>query len=137
MDTGAIRPLPSFTVYPAPRVAESTHAVSETDLPEEATVRQTSEPTESRSSESRFQQDADSSHQIHTTSDLDRRVEQDPSTESFVYKAIDTESGEVVTQIPTDSLLKMRAYVQAQSAEWTEHHRQDDDHAQDMVDRTA
>ena len=112
MDTGAIRPLPSYTAFVVPRVSETNTATARTDLPEEATVRQTPTSAESRSAEHRFEQSSQRRRDTERANDLDRRVERDPSTDSFVYKAIDTESGEIVSQVPNDSLLKLRAYVE-------------------------
>ncbi|WP_162936391.1 hypothetical protein [Pannonibacter phragmitetus] len=37
----------------------------------------------------------------------------DPESQSFIYVAMDRETGEVVQQVPSETLRKLRAYAKA------------------------
>lgn len=49
----------------------------------------------------------------NVASGLSRRTDLDPKTNLLVLRVIDTESGQVVKQIPAESALKLRAYNKA------------------------
>lgn len=44
---------------------------------------------------------------------IDRRIEIDAATQEVVFQAVDSESGEVVTQVPDQAILRLRAYARA------------------------
>ncbi|PLX37246.1 MAG: hypothetical protein C0606_12190 [Hyphomicrobiales bacterium] len=104
----------------APRQPEVRDAVAKTDLPEEATVRPTQSSAESHAAERGREHDRNAD-KATASLDLDRRVDVDPSTDSYVYRAVDTQSGEVVTQVPDDSMLKLRAYVESMETVANQH----------------
>ena len=51
--------------------------------------------------------------EANVASGLSRRTDLDPKTNLLVLRVIDTESGQVVKQIPAESALKLRAYNKA------------------------
>jgi flagellar protein FlaG len=117
MDTGAIRP--SLTAYaavtPATRAPEQTESAARSELPVSQTVKPSGNAEEQRSlSENGNGQSSDQSNTNSSVSrDIVRKNMIDPESQSFIYVAMDRESGEVVQQIPSETLRKLRAYAQA------------------------
>lgn len=60
---------------------------------------------------------------------VDRRHSVDPDTKTMVFQVVDQASGDIVVQIPDATVLKARAYVEAQAAR--------NQKAERPVDRTA
>jgi uncharacterized FlaG/YvyC family protein len=99
----------AFTAPPRTESLQSAAAVA-TELAPEAAVQQASkvEPV-------RFEQ----SSQLQSRAAIDavvrdmikRRLEIDPRTKEVVFQVVNKETGEVVRQIPDETMLKMRAYA--------------------------
>lgn len=118
MDTGAIRP--SLTAYaavtPATRAPEQTESAARTELPASQTVTPSGNAEEQRSlsENGNGQQSSDQGSATSSVSrDIVRKNLIDPESQSFIYVAMDRESGEVVQQIPSETLRKLRAYARA------------------------
>ena len=134
MDTGAIKPVPNFSAFAAPRAAGTQPAVAKTDLPEEATVRPADETSEAQPvRDRRPDHQAQRINEPEEDQEVERRVERDDDTNSLVYRSIDTQSGHVVDQLPSESLLKLRAYVESSQSTGDEPVAHDHTH----IDRTA
>ena len=118
LDTGLSRPpSPTYTaITPVARAPERTRPAAETDLPAEETVRPATETDQSR-------QAADHERKRQFTSDRpeDQQVERrniiDPESESFVYIATNVDTGQIVRQIPSETLLRLRAYTESIEAQ--------------------
>lgn len=52
-----------------------------------------------------------------TIREIEREIEFDEETKDLVVKNFDPSTGQIVSQFPAESLLKLRAYVRAQSDE--------------------
>lgn len=108
MESALIRPsLPSYTaITPTTRAQERTPPATETELPARNTVNPSDDSTSTR-------RGADNSRQQEAnarSSPLQRENYLDPESDSYVYQAKDSETGEVVQQIPSESLRRIRAY---------------------------
>ena len=44
---------------------------------------------------------------------VDRRIKIDPATQQVIYQAVDKASGEVVRQIPEETMLRLQIYARA------------------------
>lgn len=113
MDTGAIRP--SLTAYaavtPATRAPEQNEPAAKTELPGSQTVRPSGNSEGQRQlAENGNQQGASASL---VSRDIVRKNTLDPESQSFIYVAMDRETGEVVQQVPSETLRKLRAYAKA------------------------
>lgn len=111
MDTGAVRPLPIQISAPAPRAPEAPAPVAKTDLPEAAAVTPTREvqrqdataPDQSREeSRDKVREEATSERQ------LKRENIRDSVTDTLIFREIDEASGEVIRQLPEESILRLR-----------------------------
>lgn len=111
MDTALVRPqLPTYSaITPESRAPEKTESVTKTELPVQKTVSPSSNSeTSSRASDNpRFQEPAN--QQVN----IERQNFIDPESESLIYQAKDKDSGEVVQQIPSESLRRVRVYTKA------------------------
>ena len=47
---------------------------------------------------------------------IDRRMDIDEATRNVVFKALDEKTGDVITQIPSEQALKLRAYLRESTA---------------------
>ncbi|MBO6755869.1 MAG: flagellar protein FlaG [Roseibium sp.] len=105
MDTGLARPpLPSYTaITPVTRAPERTEPAARTELPATRTVTPATQTEDTR--------------QTDKDSPPDQRVERhnvvDPDSKSLVFIATDSASGEVIRQVPSETLLKLRAYAKS------------------------
>ncbi|KZM47637.1 flagellar protein FlaG [Labrenzia sp. OB1] len=110
MDTGLARPpSPTYTaITPVTRAPERNAPAAKTELPAEATVK----PSEEGSGGQRAANNArdQQMQQDPITPRLERRNVLDPDSESMVYVATNTDTGQVVRQIPSETLLRLRAY---------------------------
>lgn len=64
---------------------------------------------------------------------IERRLVIDPQTRAVVLQKKNSETGEVISQLPDEALLKLRAY----SRELAERAREADEAGQHLVERTA
>ncbi|MBO6508740.1 MAG: hypothetical protein JJ866_15200 [Roseibium sp.] len=110
LDTGLARPpSPTYTaITPATRAPERNEAAAATELPAEATVRPSVEAENGQGASGRSNQEQ--SQFADNSQKLDRRNVMDPQSDTMVYIATNTDTGEVVRQVPSETLLKLRAY---------------------------
>ena len=111
LDTGIARPpSPTYTaITPVTRAPEKNEPSAKTDLPAKETVTPTNETQNSRraaDNEQAQQQAQRNSPQI------ERRNVLDPDSNSLVYVATNTDTGQVLRQIPSETLLRLRAYAE-------------------------
>lgn len=128
MDTALVRPpSPTYTaITPVTRAPEQTEPAVSTDLAVEKTVRPSGESSGSQRSADNGQNhrqtregDGRSAMERYTPS-ITRQNIVDPDSDNLVYVATNTDTGEVVRQIPSETLIRLRAYsetVKAQEAE--------------------
>ncbi|MAA98254.1 MAG: hypothetical protein CMN87_06970 [Stappia sp.] len=105
METGAIRP----NLYPPPVTVRSTEPADRpadtTEVAPEKAVQATNDARETRAEA----ENGSSGEPVAAPSSRIKREEyRDTITDSLVYRAIDTQTGEVVRQIPEESLLRLR-----------------------------
>jgi uncharacterized FlaG/YvyC family protein len=115
METASVRPpLPSYTaITPATRAPERTEPATKTDLPVSNTVTPSAEGDQGRPA-------AENEKRGETRLDairpqIERKNIVDPESDSLIYVATDSNSGEVVRQVPSETLLKLRAYAKTVS----------------------
>lgn len=113
MDTGIARPpLPSYTaITPETRAPERTAPAAKTELPVTQTVTPAQDPQASRlaAEEATKRESAFEANRPR----VDRKNIIDPESKSVIYIATDSDSGEIVRQFPSETLLKLRAYAQS------------------------
>ena len=97
-----------------------------TELPSTKSVQSawTSEPVENRISSHA----AIAGRLAQAIKATEQRFERDPDTATLVFKRIDPTSGEVIMQLPTQSVLDLRAYLKQQDTT---------SHAEAAVSKTA
>lgn len=112
METGLARPpLPSYTaITPVSRAPDRTEPATKTDLPATNTVRPA---TDGDSSTSVASQNADRSPAVAGQRQLERKNIVDPESQSIIFVATDSDSGEVVRQVPSETLRRLRAYAKS------------------------
>lgn len=112
MDFGAVnKALPTSAQNAVVRLDQTTAStVARTELPPEATVQRIRETAAVRLETSSAARDLAAIEQALQRA-VDRKLEVDDQTRSLVFRARDARSGEVVTQIPTEQTLKLRAYL--------------------------
>ncbi|MBO9419901.1 flagellar protein FlaG [Labrenzia sp. R4_2] len=145
MDTALVRPpSPTYTaITPVTRAPEKDQPASSTDLPAEDTVRPSADSTgsqraatneQNRASEGR----ADQSALERYTPPVTRQNVFDEDSESLIYVATNTETGDVIRQIPSETLLRLRAYSETVAAYRTQVEEQQRSSSQDeAVQRTV
>ncbi|CTQ52284.1 hypothetical protein LP7551_00801 [Roseibium album] len=113
LDTGLARPpSPTYTaITPTTRAPERNEPAARTELPAENTVRPSSETEDGQPTNYRAR--AETSRFEDTSSNLERRHIVDPESESVIYVATNTETGEIVRQVPSETLRRLRAYSKA------------------------
>lgn len=112
MDFGGVnKPLPASAQNAVVRV-EQTNAssVTRTELAPEATVQRIRETAAVRLETSGAAREL-AAVEMALQRAVDRRMEVHDETRSLVFTARDARSGEIVTQIPTEETLKLRAYL--------------------------
>jgi|GEM_PF-2511313 len=121
LDTGLARPpSPTYTaITPVTRAPERNAPAAKTDLPAEATVNPSEEASDGQRAANNEQNRQ--KPQDPAVSPVERRNVLDLESESMVYVATNTDTGQVVRQIPSETLLRLRAYAKTteenQSAE--------------------
>ncbi|WP_420414467.1 flagellar protein FlaG [Roseibium sp.] len=123
MDTALVRPpSPTYTaITPVTRAPDKDKPATSTDLPAEETVRPTGDSTGTQRSanyeQNRKPDDEPNQSALERyTPAITRQNVIDPESESLIYVATDTETGEVVRQIPSETLLRLRAYSETVQA---------------------
>ncbi|WP_106752962.1 hypothetical protein [Pannonibacter carbonis] len=110
MDTGVIRsPLPAYTaITPETRAPQRNEPAAKTDNDIAKTVTPSGESSAQRPAKEERNQGPVGGQQLR---DLVRKNKLDPESQSLIYVAMDRESGEVVTQVPSETLRRLRAYA--------------------------
>jgi flagellar protein FlaG len=80
-----------------------------TELPRSATVNGTY-GSSSTSFEPSHDAREQSKREAAVRDTIKRNLTVDPKTREIVYQAVDTKSGEIIRQIPSDAILRLRAY---------------------------
>lgn len=113
LDTGIARPpSPTYTaITPVTRAPEKNEPAARTELPARETVGPATDSGESQSSA----QDSRGGKSLFesVTPQLDRRNVVDPESNSVIYQATNTDTGEVVRQVPSETLRRLRAYAES------------------------
>lgn len=112
LDTGLARPpSPTYTaITPATRAPEQNEPSAKTELPVEETV---TPATESENSQRAANNEREQRSLLERfTPTVERQNIIDEDSESLVYVATNTETGQVVRQIPSETLLRLRAYAE-------------------------
>ena len=120
LDTGLARPpSPTYTaITPATRAPEQNEPSTKTDLPAEETV---TPPTETENSQRAANNERDQRSLLERfTPTVERQNIIDEDSESLVYIATNTETGNVVRQIPSETLLRLRAYAKTVETQQTQ-----------------
>lgn len=113
METGLVRPpLPSYTaITPVTRAPERIEPAAKTDLPAGKAVAPTSDGSQSRrladnKGDNTLSQDSGARQVI-------RKNVLDSESDTLIYMATDSETGEVVRQVPSETLRRLRAYAKS------------------------
>jgi len=111
MDIGSVRPVIPGMSVPVPRAPAAADQAASTDLPVGSAVTKSSGAANTGN-------DTRSSAEPAAlyTSNLRSTVTVDEEADSIVYRQIDETTGSVITQIPDESRLRIRAMINA----WTE-----------------
>lgn len=122
LDTGLARPpSPTYTaITPVTRAPEKNAPAAETDLPPEETVTPSSETQYGRQAADHRPQQQGRQTGKYEAAEVERRNVIDPESESLVYIATNIDTGEVVRQIPSETLLRLRAYTDTLEARKTQ-----------------
>ncbi len=111
MDIGSVRPVIPGMSVPVPRAPAAAEQAANTDLPVGSAVTKSDQTAYAGNNlRGRADQDASSSLNLRSTVTVDKEAD------AVVYKQIDQITGNVVSQIPDESRLRMRAMINA----WTE-----------------
>jgi uncharacterized FlaG/YvyC family protein len=113
LDTGLARPpSPTYTaITPTTRAPERNEPAAKTELPAKDTVKPSNQTEDGQQTSYRAR--TEHSRFEDTSSKLERRHIVDPESESVIYVATNTETGEVVRQVPSETLRRLRAYSKA------------------------
>ncbi|MBD8890424.1 hypothetical protein [Roseibium litorale] len=116
METALLRsPSPSYTaITPAARAPERIEPAAKTDLPASRAVTPANDTTESRRSA-----ESERSELPFAQAKLDKQNVLDPESESYIYIATNSDTGEVVRQVPSETLRRLRAYAKVLSEQST------------------
>jgi len=117
METAVVRPqLPSYTaITPETKAPDKTEPAAKTDLPAARAVTPAKESTESNESAKRAEQQ--NAVPARPTQDIVRKNMHDPESDSLIFVAMDRASGEVVRQLPSETLRRLRAYTKTMTAD--------------------
>ncbi|MTI45260.1 flagellar protein FlaG [Roseibium hamelinense] len=117
MDLGLARPpLPSYTaITPVTKAPERTEPAVKTELPSGEAVAPLDETQQNEQSASSKEREQTLLDQVAPR--LERSNNYDPEIDSFVYTATDPDTGEVVRQIPSETLRRLRVYAETIAAQ--------------------
>ena len=112
MDIGNVRPALTGITVPVPRApAQGNQSVS-TDLPARAAVTEARKAESNRVGSSTSQSGKNASSTANPV--VDSRIEIDQSTRTVIFQKIDQGTGDVISQVPEESMLRMHAAMQSQ-----------------------
>jgi len=133
LDTGLARPpSPTYTaITPATRAPEQNEPSAATELPPEETVTPVTESEDSQRTANNEREQRSLLEQYEPT--VERQNVIDPESESLIYVATNTETGQVVRQVPAETLLRLRAYAETLSNQQTEQVRGADQGVQTVI----
>jgi len=120
LDTGLARPpSPTYSaITPTSRAPEQNEPSAKTELPAEETV---TPPTESENSQRSANNEREQRSLLERfTPSVERQNIIDKESESLVYVATNMETGNVVRQIPSETLLRLRAYAKTVETQQTQ-----------------
>ncbi|MEJ8474844.1 hypothetical protein [Roseibium algae] len=109
MEASFVRPpSPSYTaITPATRAPERIEPAAKTELPARSTVSPSAEADDSR----RASDNQRSNEPTAPGQTLERKNIRDPESKTLIYVATDSDTGEVVHQVPSETLRRIRAYA--------------------------
>ncbi|WP_417689748.1 hypothetical protein [Roseibium sp.] len=109
MDSALVRPpLPSYTaITPVTRAPERVQPATKTELAPENTVKPSAGANEAR----RSAENNVTKEPLNQAVQLERKNVRDPESESLIFIAMDSDTGEVVRQVPSETLRRLRAYA--------------------------
>ncbi len=111
MDTRLTTAVPHMPLAPARLDTAPVRAAVRTDLPTPVAVAAQAGAEQSRWQRDRMRDERNGG----TPKPTESLIETDRETGDLVYKTIDPETRETITQYPYESLLKLRAYVKSTS----------------------
>ena len=109
MDSGVLKPIAPTAAMPAVRPQEKNSSPTKTELPAEKAVR----PADKTSQTRPMSENAQRPDEGDKTEKLEQKHYRDAITQDVVYRTINPDNGEVVRQIPDESLLRLRRYFAA------------------------
>jgi flagellar protein FlaG len=119
MEIGSVRPIISGVTAPVPRAPAETKQSVPTELPVRASVTRAEASDGPTAGRDLGRNAADpplaSAGRGQKEATYIREIERDPTTKTIVFKTIEKDSGEVVQQVPEETMLRMRRMVAA----WT------------------
>lgn len=117
METAHTRPLlPSYTaITPATRAPDRNEPAAKTELPPANTVN----PSANVETGGTAAQDNRAAHSSTPSAQVERRNVRDPESESLIFIATNSDTGEVVRQVPSETLRRLRAYAKTMSDQTT------------------
>lgn len=138
MDSALVRPpSPTYTaITPVSRAPEKTEPATSTDLPAKDTVKPSQDLNASQRSAANGQTaprpDGDEGRSAleRFTPSVIRQTILDPESDDLVFVATDKDTGEVIRQIPSETLMRLRAYAETVEAQRSDPER-------DTVETTA
>ena len=111
MDAGAVRPLPVQVSTPTVRVPETTAPVARTDLPEASTVTPTREAhRQTGAARDNDREEVRDKTRDEATAERPSKREnfRDEVTDTMIFREVDEASGEIIRQLPEESILRLR-----------------------------
>lgn len=123
MEIGSARPVLTGVTVPAQKAPAAIEQSVKTDLEAAAVVTEGKAVAPATGSEQKTRIEAESSNRDAANARRDRlrtidretrgEIERDPRTEDLIYRRIDVQSGDVVRQVPEESILRMRAMIES------------------------
>lgn len=127
MELGSVRPVIAGVTVPTPRDIQPDRNAVATELSAREVVTQVEDTDPSNAYDERQQVGAptvasastpqgssgNSKGSNYAERPVERTVVEDDRTNELVYKKIDLQSGDVIQQVPEESVLRMRAIMQA------------------------
>lgn len=118
MDIGSVRPVVTGITAPVPKAPAQGDQSVKTELPARAAVAEAGKPEgNSVGSSTSKDQGSNTASQQQREPGLDQRIEIDDSTRTIIFQKVDSDTGNVVEQVPEESALRLHAAMQAQLQE--------------------
>jgi len=135
METGLARPpLPSYTaISPVERAPQRTEPSARTELPEGRAV----SPSEQTEATRRPADDPSRNQSRLEEPRVERRNFVDLDSNTLIFQATDSETGEVIRQIPSETLRRLRAYAETIANQEANANQQSADNENRTVQRSV